>query len=238
MRFFLFFLTTASLTFAQSNGAVAVGSNGSLPLLYSIDLSQRGYDLVQTFDTLKNPNSVSTGIAFQTTQRLLFNVNSILTTPNYTILFVGTTVTGSKTDYTVVFTDQILQLVYYPSPPGTGFNASKSYTSTPIGGVIPYYSVDLTKRAADIISAISTLVNNQLPANPPTNRVAVQTSLQGSYAPGFLDQTPGLIRDVRSASLIANTNNTLMQINYRVNLTIYSVIVTPDQVMGITYTQN
>ncbi len=237
MRFF--FLAVCVGLFGQSSSFL-IANGISSTSVYPIDLPQRGFDLVKTFTYLNTGNSIYTGVALQTSSKLYFNVQSITPATNYTIFIVGYATNNATTTYVVIPVEQIVEIVYNPLP--QTFNSSQTFGSNTVSGVLPYYSIEPSKRAADIQWVVANL--SKVVPYTITN-ILVQTTLTGSY--GAISCTgstngisnSGTISYVQGVTLVPSSNGTLMLVTYfcgNNSSSSYSVIVAPNQVTGITYT--
>ncbi len=244
-----------SSLFGQSAGSVITSASNGTLTVYSISPTGRVSDLVSMFTAMTAPSSVYyngglSQIALQTTRNgLLVNVLSIVPVTaiggtESTLLFVtyypnGVTRHPTRPFYVVIPVEQVTELVYSynePIPPNANFS------TTALPGVLPLFSVDMKQRAQDIQNAFTLLNGIPYAKAPPNPTVGLQTTLKGTFNDGGTIQN-GFIPNVINISLSQAPNGTLLLVTYQKNLPVknqvtpfvYYIIVSPEQVYGITY---
>ena len=234
MKYAFFIYLFVCTLFAQSSSSiVSAASNGSVAV-FSVPPSSRGADIVSMFATLNaKPYKLNQSqVAIQTTRNgLIINVTKIAPMTHETILILSylPPATPTITQYIAVPVEQIVEMVYSTQ----AISASAAFTSTVLAGVLPVFSVDLTNRAEDIHEVFATL-SKKLPYRTATVVVGLQTTLGGSYTysvTGSPSITQGVIPNIQSISL----KGSMLLVNYLVGAISGTVVVTPEQVYGITY---
>jgi hypothetical protein len=118
--------------------------------------------------------------------------------------------------YIVLPTEQLVDLLYFPNP-NYQPKSNAAFTATAPPNTLPFFSVDPYQRAADIISAWNTLLNNTsvVIANftSSASQVWIQTTLSGPFA--YTPMRPGLLENVTSISM--SGTGAILQIMYTPN---------------------
>lgn len=235
-------------------------SNGSLTI-FPISPGARGADIVAMFSTLSSGQfkRSDSQIGLQTTRNgLITNIQFITPMANYTILVVGFWLpndqpppgmiggkanSASRYGYVALPVEQIVEMIYSP----TTMSSNSVFTSYALGGTLPLFSVDLTQRAADIIQAVNLLISPPIANRGSTfTPVSLQTTVNGPFYGANANLiTNGVIPRIVSITPVT-TNSTLLLVRFKplqtnIFLTsgeIATVVISPDQVSGILFTQN
>jgi hypothetical protein len=241
MAYLILCLLVSVGLFAQTVNVAALLSG--TPVVYEIDPTERGADIIKMVTTynsapFKGPSSEvvlqtrlrgTAGYAPAVVNGLIPYVQSIATATNGT-LFIVTYLTPDRSipQYIVVPVEQIVAVAYSPiAIPTTGF------TSVNGTGVLPFYSIDLADRAADIQNVVNTLLTTA-PYKTSISGVTIQTSLSGPYNPPIA--AGGIIPNVKSVSLAFAPNKTMMLISYLSQAFIPGTIaVSVEQVQQVIY---
>lgn len=226
---------------------VALAAAGQTAV-YPIDASQRGTEIINTFNSLsptKNRGTLLPEIILQTnlpnsnlytTYKYLRNgvipyVQNITQTTYNTLLIVSYLVsaTGTTQQYIVLPVEQITGMFYFAN---YAYASTTPFVSTPPSGSLPYFSIDSRQRGVDIVSAVNQLLSSPFKTSGAT-QVWIQTTLSGPFN---YPLTGGLIQNVTSISV----NSSLIQIvfsppGYAQNQVI---VVAPEQVQQIIYLSN
>ena len=245
--------------------------NGSLTV-YSINPGTRGFDIVSMFNSLNTNKSAQAQIAMQTlNQGLIPNIQFITPMKYGTILVVGYLLPTNNIPsgnvghhrigkdlksygFTVVFVEQIVELVYSPNIIYT----NNVFTSQVPSSLLPVFAVDLQQRAQDIEEVVRFM------STPPVrysstafSPVSVQTTVNGPYYSSGSSNlsanvvnglfSNGLIPQVISASTSDAPGGSLLKISFVPKVTgnfilgvnqTAQVVVGPDQITGIVFQQN
>lgn len=235
-------------------------SNGSLTI-FPISPGARGADIVAMFSTLNSSafKRSDSQIALQTTRNgLITNIQFITPMANHTILLVGfwlpndqppPGMIGGRANsalrygYIALPVEQIVEMIYSP----TIMSSTSVFTSTVLGGTLPLFSVDLAQRSADIIQAVNLLITPPIANRGSTfTPVSLQTTVNGPFYGAGADLiTNGVIPRIVSITPVSS-NSTLLLVQFkplRTNIFLTSgeiatVVISPDQVNGILFTQN
>lgn len=214
MRYLLTLLLCSTAVFSQ---AVPAANSA----VFSIDPSQRGTDLINMFKTLSgNPyNTFLSEVAIQTSSHgLLRNIKKITPASNSTILAINYIPAGTVAQVTIpILVEQIVEMIYSNNAI-TGGNFTPAISS----GVLPFFSVNLSFRSADIQNMVALLKRTQ-----SATVVSLKTTLNGPFYTAIPN---GIIPNVQSISVLFNT---LLLVTY--NQPNAYVVVAPDQVIGINY---
>ncbi|MES2274090.1 MAG: hypothetical protein V4487_07850 [Chlamydiota bacterium] len=208
--------------------------------IFPIDPMQRGLNIAKMVATLTTApyNIPQSEVAIQTLSTTPFPyasyvvnglipyVQTISLAPYDTLLIVKYVPPGASPQYLVVPIELISEVIYSPvTIPATGF------TSSFANGVIPFFSIDPVKRAADIQSIATTLLTSA-PYKTATSKVGILTTLSGPF---FLPLQNGLIYNVQSVTLMA-ANDTLLLIKYLSTQFVSStIVVAAEQVQQVVY---
>ncbi len=255
----IFFLFTVLSIFAQSASTAALAGVTPYTAVYPIDPSQRGADIISMVNTLSSfPYFVfgASDVVIQTTLSQNFTsssngtqglipfvqtFNPSFAAPHNTLLIVtystSPTTNLLTNQYAVVPVEQISEVIYS----NTTIPNTSVFTSTISSGVLPYYQVNMMQRAADIQSVVYTLNNNPIFNNRGIQKVSMQTTLRGPfYTPsgGSTVIVNGTISLVQDVTLTGSRNGTLMIVRYLVNNLNTYIVVSPEQVTGITYSRS
>lgn len=227
IRCFFSFWVASSL-FAQSSATSALALANGSAVVFPIDPMARGQDLVSMFATLSSApyKTVSSQIAIQTTRNgLIPNVQS-LSSATYSTLMIASYKITSVSLYTVLFVEQVTEMVYSPVtiPPQSTFTSS-------VNGALPIFSVDLSQRSADIQNIVTTMITSS-PYKTATSKVGLQSTLGGPF---YLSFTNGFIPDIQSISLKPAANGTLLLVTYKLGFLTSTIVVAPEQIFGIVY---
>jgi hypothetical protein len=259
MKKIILILGLAFASFAQD---LTLASNGSLTI-FPINPGSRGADIVSMFTTLTTAPLLRTNsqVALQTTRNgLITNVQFITPMNNYTILVVGYWTpqdqapsgnSGKRTEsdpkrygYVALPVEQIVEVIYSP----TIMSSSFVFTSQALGGTLPIFSVDLAQRSADIIQAVNLLITPPI-ANPNStfSPVSLLTTISGPFYGSTTNSsqmiTNGFIPRIVSVSAVPNSTLLLVQFQptrtnpYLATGEIATVVVAPDQINGINFSQ-
>lgn len=248
MKFFLIWMIFFSgiQIWGQSTSSAA-STFFNTPILFSIDPTQRGQDIVQIVNTLLTSPSFVTPtseVGIQTTiagnsgyapaviNGFIPNVQSIFAAPNKTLFIITyfTTPRSSQPYYIVVGVEEIVTIAYSIQTIARGtFNASNLPNS------VSYFPIDLASRSEDIQSVVTTLLNNA-PYKTAASTVTIQTTLTGPYYPSF---SGGVLTKVLGLSLNFASNETMFLITYQAsNYMPGTIVVAPNQVQKIIYNTN
>jgi hypothetical protein len=234
---FLLLLLFGTL-WAQTAPPSAVMNSGAA--VYQINVSQRGQDIVSMFKTLNTTFKTSLSeIGIQTAIPITNSVNKAKTTfipyvvditamSNNTILLIKQQ--EGNTFYYVVPVEQVVELIYYQQQP---IPANGGYNSQVTNGILPLLIMDEAQRAADLKQIFDKL-NTEAPFSTATSKVAFQTTLTGNYYPSVIG---GFIPYIQKVELQYTTNKTYMLITYKVGVQTSQIVVAPDQVYAVIYTQ-
>lgn len=255
--FYLFFLSIS-----LSAQDLTLTTNGSLAI-FPIQPASRTADIIGMFNTLRSPPYLlsNSQIALQTTKNgLITNVQFITPMDFSTVLVVGywlpndlppPGVVGGRVasvkryGYVALPIEQIVEMIYSPIVMSSSF----TFSSQPMNGTLPIFSVDMAQRAADIIQAVALLSNTPIANNSLYSPVSLSTTLSGPFYGATTSSTQlitnGLIPRVFNVSY-TSPNSTLLLVQfkpYRTNTNlangeVASVVVAPDQINGIIFTQN
>lgn len=253
-RTFLFLVFSHFLT---AQNAPVVLNSSSLQVLYEIDASQRGTELLGAFNQLKTALTTNLFtppvIEMQTTlpnnipyagykgiykNGIIPFVQTISGTTYNTLLLVSYVTPTYNTQYPfyiVLPVEQVTSLLYFQTIsnlPVPSVATAPSFSAAFPPNVIPYYSVNPAHRAADIVSAVNQLRSKF--TEPSLNQIWIQTGVAGPYRD---PSTPnGLLKNVLSVSLVGNG---LLQITFRpldqTPQTTGTVYVSAEQVQQILY---
>lgn len=250
-RLFLLAVFWVPLFGATSSAAAALGATGQI--LYPVDAGNRGTQIVNAFAFFSSAIATTSTypyVALQTNlpTSLYYNyttyknisngiisyVQNIFSTTYNTLLIVKyLPPSGSRQtlpQYVVVPAEQIVELLYFTVKTLPASNAP--FTSSPINGTIPFFSVDPTQRAVDIVYAVNQLMTTF--KNTGTNsQVWVQITLKGPFKPPL--PNPGLLQNIQSVTY----SNSLIQFTFQTTNQpiVQTVLVAPEQVQQITYLQ-
>lgn len=251
------------ISFSVFGQSLTFSNNGSLAI-FPISPNARGADIFSMFTTLNTGHYKlsQSQIALQTTKNgLIPNIQFITPMKYNTILIIGYLLPpnntlplgnvgggenpGTRYGYVCIPVEQIVEMIYSP----TIMSTSSVFTSHAIGGTLPIFSVDLAQRTADIIQAVNHLISYPIAyLGSAVTPVSLQTTINGPYYLGATGGTPiisgGLIPQVASIVPVA-PNNTLMLVTFKpyqtnTNLSsvgFASVVLSPDQITGIVFTQ-
>ncbi len=233
MIFRLLLMCASFSLFAQSVTTLAVPLITGPTAIFPIDSSQRGADIYKLISTL------STGVYYtgvqqvgiQTTRNgFIPNVQyqNTISAPNGSILIIGyLPLPQTIVQYLIIPVEQITSVIYSI----TTINAT-DFSSSPIAGTLPFYTVSLIDRASDIQSVVQTLTTSStfLTSNSTVN---IQTSLAGPY---YVPLTNGLIKNVKG--ITSSGNGTLLIVKFlQTNNQFAYIVVAPDQIFGINYSR-
>ncbi len=249
--------------FAQGSFTFSENSNGSV-IIFPISPSERGVDIIAHFNTLNSApfKTDRSQIALQTTKNgLITNIQSITPTTHSTILLiayllptnalpkgnVGKDESGTSFGYVAIPVEQTIELVFSP----TTISATSVFTSSVPAGTLPIFSVDLSQRALDIEEAVNFLVTApRANARSSISPVSIQTTLDGPFYTGGISSNSlivnGLIPQVQNASSTVAPNGSLLLVTFKpprpnqftTREGFATVVVAPDQVVQIIFTQN
>lgn len=245
---------------------ISEASNGAVTV-YPINPGSRGQDIIAMFTTLnKAPFKINgqSQIALQTTNNgLITNIQAITPMKNYTILLiayllpsnalppghVGKNAQNISQGYVAVPIEQIVELIYSP----TIMSVSSIFTSKVPQGILPVFSVDLAQRAADIQEVVTLLINPPIAIKGSAfTPVSIITGISGPYYQGTANTsatsliTGGVIPQVQAVDTSIAPNGTLLLITFKplqpnqyiTSGGFASIVVAPDQIFGIVFTQN
>jgi hypothetical protein len=246
-------LLISSFLWGQTPGAVAAGAS-PFSTFYSIDASTRGLEIYSTFSSPAMTHVLGSpqlpAVWFQTTLTnsipyrtysyitpggMIPYVQTLTDTPNHTLFIVSylPVAAGNVIQHLVVPIEQIQALVYYPSQysaPGQ----NSHFQIAPIPSTVPYYSVDPTKRAADIVAATLLLMGS--PFKLSSSQVWIQMTLTGPFRPINVYDN-GLLQNITAISALG----TLIQITFLPNnnqSTPITVFVPPEEILRIIYVRD
>ena len=134
---------------------------------------------------------------------------------------------GRSENTTVVFVEQIAEMIYSPTPLVS--SSFGSFISTSPTGILPYFPIDIAQRGADIHNMVTLLKA----AGGANNTVNIGTTLSGSYYAPL--SSGGTILNVQSVTIVSPT---LLLIQYYNTVSLAYIVVSPDQVTGIYYAGN
>lgn len=249
--------------FAQS---LSLSNNGYLTI-FPIAPSSRGADIVSMFTTLNTGsfNTVQSQIAIQTTNNgLIPNIQFITPMTNFTILVIGYLLPGNEIPignnggsgaatlrrrfgYVAIPVEQIVEMIYSP----TTIPVTNVYTAPAVQGTLPIFSVDMAQRTADLIQAVTLLITPPIAnANSAVTPVSLLTTLNGPYYVGNAGGTGssiiinGVIPQVAAVATVPNS--TLLLVTFKPIKTnqyvasggFATIVVAPEQISGIAFTQN
>jgi hypothetical protein len=245
----LFFLIRLPLCSVASGAVVALAATGQ-NVFYPIEVSQRGTEIVNTFNSLNSlspisgvnypeiilqtslPNSNTYGpYRYITNGRIPF-VQSLTSTTHKTLLIVTYLPPKAPTraQYIVVPVEQMTELVYVPKKYNEP-TSNTSFTST-FSNIYPYFSVNSRERAADIVSAVNQLKTSGSFQRISQTQIWIQTNISGPFNPEIPN---GLLKNVTSISV----DNSLVRINFLPpNLYEQTVLVAPEQVVQVLFIYN
>lgn len=263
----LFFFGMVSSVFGQGcSFTFSEASNGAITT-YPINPGSRGEDIVAMFAQLNTAPFKINGqsqVAIQTTNNgLITNVQAITPMTNHTILLiayllpsgqlplghVGKNASRVSQGFVAIPVEQIIEMIYSP----TIMSTSSVFTSKVPGGILPIFSVDLAKRSADIQEAVTLLITPPIAnAGTPFTPVSLLTTLGGPYYQGTANTAGapiivnGVIPQVEAVDPSIAPNGTLLLVTFKpLQSNPYlntgasaSVVVAPDQIFGIVFTQN
>jgi hypothetical protein len=243
----LLFIIKIPLFSAVSSAVIALAAT-SQTVVFPIDVSQRGAEIINTFNGLARGSGIQVPeVAFQTnltanpqytalryiTNGIIPYIQSITQTTHNTLLIVGYLPPqfSSRIQYIVVPVESVIDFLYFPLR-STLPSSSAAFTSTYSTGTLPFFTVDPKQRSADIVSAVVTLFSNPF-KNSNTTQVWLQTTLDGPFNQAIIN---GLIRNVTGISV----SNSLIQVTYQPlgQATAYTIILAPEQVQQILYIFN
>jgi hypothetical protein len=175
---------------------------------------------------------------------------------------VGKNDQNLKLGYAAIMIEQIVELIYSPTIMNVpsaliyssmGTSVQNVFTSKVPQGTLPVFSVDLAKRGEDISEVLTYLINPPI-ATPGSayTPVSLITGVSGPYYQGAANTsstplfTNGVIPRVQSVSTAMAPNGTLLLVTfiplqtnpYVTSGSSASVVVAPDQIFGIVFTQN
>lgn len=252
---FLMFLLRFPLYAASASAAVALAGSGQTTL-YQIDAGVQGtsfynqyYALLPGGKPINNNNPPE--VAFQTslqnpssfntykyaTYGLISNgliryIQNVYRTTYNTLLIVSYQTSGNQPEYIVVPVEQLIDLIYFPS---TSFlpTSSSPFNASYLSGVVPYFSVDPSQRAMDIVYTVGQLQTTFKTSS--SNQVWIQTGVNGPFNPNL--PVPGLLQNIQSIAY----NNGMLQITFQTNHNgsiTQTVYVSPEQVQQIIWIRN
>ncbi len=246
----LFILWRLPLLSAVSSAAIALGATGQV--LYPIDANIRGSEIISSFTTLYQSTAKNTTnypyIALQTTlpnssqyttyksisNGIISYVQNIASTPYNTLVLVTylpppASKQQSVPQYIVLPAEKMISLLYFTY--ATAPLSTNAFTASPIYDTIPFFSVDSTQRASDIVSAVNQLMGAPYKNTSTNSQVWVQTTLNGPFNPPL--PSPGLLQNIKSVSY----NNSLIQFTFQTTpqSVVQTILVAPEQVQQITY---
>ncbi len=250
MHFFTAVLPFAWVSFVLAAGtypAVVLEASGQ-SILYQIDSTTRGAEILSTFSSLSHASgtqvpefalqtSLPNNIPYKTysyiSNGIIPYVQSITPTVYNTLLIVTylTPQTYGVAQYLVLPPEQVIAVLYFP----TLWNLPKvpgGFTAAAPAGTTPYFSVNPYERAIDIASAVNQLM--QAPFHTSnTNQVWMQTTLTGPFNPPIPN---GLLQNITSISAASG----LLQISFLppYQQTQQFVILAPEQMQRIIYVLN
>lgn len=254
MRMLIVSVVACLSLFAQQSPNVMALTSGS-GVVYPIDPSKRGADIVSMVSTLtKAPyNTTGFGVFIQTKYAttdtssyapgiingVIPYVQSITPATNGTLLIVTYYLSGASSTpyYFVLPVEQTVAVIYYQQAPKT---TSGMFFAPTVAGNFSYYPIDLEKRAIDIQNVVNTLLTTK-PYFTSTSQVAILTSLTGPFYPPTGNS--GVIFNVKNVSFTSPTNNTLMLIKYLpysggitpLSSTQYTLVLAVEQVLQVVY---
>lgn len=265
-KVFSFFVLCSSLFGQNCSFTFSEASNGAITK-YPIDPGFRGEDIVAMFTQLNTAPFKINGqsqVAIQTTNNgLIPNIQAITPMTNHTILLiayllpsgqlplghVGKNALRVSQGFVAIPVEQIIEMIYSP----TIMSLSSVFTSKVPGGILPIFSVDLAKRSADIKEAVNLLITPPIAnAGSPYTPVSLLTTLGGPYYQGTANTAAspvivnGVIPQIEAIDTLTAPNGTLLLVTFKPlqsnpYLTtggIAAVVVAPDQIFGIVFTQN
>lgn len=243
---FIFFISTN--LFAQSlnipDGAA----------IYPINLMQRGQDIVNMISTLSNPpfttSNTNSEIAIQTRMlnssgqsTLIRNVvsSNVLPTTNSTILIIGSQFAkgnNSSLTFYIVPVEQIVEVIYSPN---NTLTSGSSFTTMVTTGILPFYEVNLSQRATDILDVFSIIESNPSYFRFKGSSYFTLQTVDGTIPfVQCVTLTPNLLCSTDNISGFTS-NGTLLYVTYNTsNLLSGSryVIVGTEEINGINYFPN
>lgn len=211
---------------------------------FLIDPMQRGKDIVSMITTLTSPaltntrGKVNMQVAIQTMRNgLITGVFDVDFAKNYTILIVK--YSGPYyAQYIVVPVEQIIEVVYSST---AVVSTQGNFTATSTTGVLPYFNVDITQRAEDIVEIVNKLMD---PADvyytPNKTQIGIQTMLTGPYY-AQPSNANSAISNVKGVSVNGSSYGTLLLFSYEVSnnqIPRYFIAVPTEQIYGITSSYN
>lgn len=232
-RYFIYCFFFLLVSVHRGNASVTITPYTTV---YPINPAQRGTDLIAMFQALsvKPYSTPNSEIGIQTTNNgFIPFIQNIDQSAFNTLLIVTYRPTRQSTVsqnlYIVIPVEQIVEMVYSYNATITATNFVTSVSS----GILPYYSVNMSERAADIQSVVNTLLTRKPYNTNGAQQVTLSTNLIGTnyYAPF----SNGVIPDVQSISFPRSSNQTLMLVTYQINNLNYYIIVSPEQVSAINY---
>lgn len=266
MRTAIIFSLFFSFLYGQNGTFVlSEASNGSLTV-FPIHPTYRGEDIVAMFTILNSSPYKINGqsqIALQTTNNgLITNIQAITPMTNHTILLIafllpsgalpqgqiGKNTKNVSQGFVAIPIEQIVQMIYSP----TIMSVTSVFSSNPPQGVLPAFSIDPNKRTEDLIEVVSLMSSAPIAlGNSPFSPVSLSTTINGPYYSGIANTSGspvilnGVIPQVQSITSTGIPHSTLfivffkpLQSNpYLTSRGIASIVVAPDQINGIIFTQ-
>lgn len=234
---------------AQATTPAATATIGNLSVIYSIDASTRGTEIINLFSSLYG-QSIPSGRVYEIALQTKYNglitwVTSITGTTNNTLLLVrwGTTPTNSSsTPPLVIPVDQIVELIYtVNSQTISNWGLTNPYGASNVTSTLPLYSLTPAQRAADILSVYNYYVAN-LKNTSYAKYMQVYTTLAGVSGPNY--QAPktfnGLLPYVQSLSVTPTSSGSFLQVSYMNNNLppTWTITVPAEWVSTIVFTSN
>jgi hypothetical protein len=230
--------------FSVASGAVVALAATGQNVFYPIDVSQRGTEIINTFNSLSHasgvnypeiilqtalPDSNTYGpYKYLTNGRVPF-VQSLTATTHNTVLIVTYFPPSAPTraQYIVLPVEQARGLIQIPSRYNEP-SSSTAFTSM-FNGLYPYFSVDPKQRAADIVSAVNQLKTSGSFQRISQTQIWIQTNITGPFNPEIPN---GLVKNVTSISV----DNSLVRIDFLPpNLYARTILVAPEQVVQVLF---
>lgn len=250
----LFILLRFPLFSVASGAIVALAATGQ-SVFYPIDSSQRGTEIVNTFNSLDSVSgTLAPAVWLQTTgsipmytpslpygsYKYVTNIGivpyiqKVTETPHNTLLIVSYQSVSSAgvVEYIVLPPEQVVALLYFQLQTNLPTSLAP-FVAPPVNRTVPYFSVDSRQRAADIVSAANQLMTT--PFKRTTSQVWIQTTLMGPFLPQLNNN--GLLKNVTNISV----SNSLIVIdflppNYQGQT--LTEVVSPEQVQWIIYVRD
>jgi hypothetical protein len=252
----LLFLVLSLSLFAVTPATAAAALLGTgQSALFPIDVSDRGLEIVETFNTyLPNAKGVNTPeVAIQTTlspspyltYKYIINgripyVQSLTQTPFNTLLIVSylSEQLPTSLQYVVLPVENVQMLLtfptYYQLP-----SSNAPFTSMFSPTTVPFFAIDPKKRGSDIVSAFKKLM--AAPFATATSQVWIQTTLNGPFRPPLAmnGSNQVLLKNVKRIDFSSNASGatSLLYVTFLPpdQSTDLKIVLTPEQVQQVIY---